>query len=103
MKYELIDTKQEPEFRFFVQKQNNHNYYIFNNFTKALDKLMELCESDMFEPVLINNEWHMKRIFSVHNGEIEYLCDKSNIMSFVKFYCDTGECINYTMFMRGFK
>ena len=101
--YELKTSEQTPTFKYFVQKKGNTNYYLFNEFDKAYDKMKELCNSYLLEPIFapINREWKMRRTFICKDGKIDYLGKDGDILLHTKYYCNAGECINYVLFEKG--
>lgn len=106
--YILENKEQQPTFKYFVQKNGNLNYYLFNDFDKAHKKMIELSNAYILEPILLrsifapmNKEWKMKKTFTCRDGKIDYLGFSGDILLHTKYYCDIGECINYAPFMRG--
>lgn len=101
--YVLENKEQQPTFKYFVQKNGNLNYYLFNDFDKAYYKMKELCNSYILEPIFapINREWKMRRTFICRDFKTDYLGNSGDILLHTKYHCDAGECINYTSFMKG--
>ena len=101
--YILKDKKQQPTFKYFVQKEGSNNYYLFNEFDMAFDKMRELYNSYLLEPIFVpmNREWKMRRTFICREFKTDYLGDSGDILLHTKFYCDAGECINYVLFEKG--
>ena len=101
--YVLKDKEQTPTFKYFVQQNNNQNYFLFNEFDKAYEKMKELNDSYILEPIFapINREWKMRRTFICRNGKTDYLGKDGDILLHTKYYCDAGECINFVLFMNG--
>lgn len=101
--YVLKDKEQTPTFKYFVQKDNNKHYYLFNDFDEAYYKMKELCNSYILEPIFapINKEWKMRRTFICREFKTDYLGANGDVLFPTKVYCDAGECLNYNLFMRG--
>jgi hypothetical protein len=101
--YILKDKEQQPTFKYFVQKNNSQNYYLFNDFEKAYNKMKELSNAYILEPIFapIDREWKMRRTFICRDSKTDYLGNSGDILLHTKFYCDTGECINYILFEKG--
>jgi hypothetical protein len=53
--YVLKNKKQQPTFKYFVQKEGSQNYYLFNDFDKAHNKMKELFNAYILEPILLKS------------------------------------------------
>lgn len=89
--YILKDKEQTPTFKYFVQHNNDQNYYLFdvfylfNDFDKAYEKMKELRNSYILEPLFvpINREWRMRRTFICRDGKTDYLGAQGDILLLV--------------------
>ena len=85
--YVLENEEHQPKFKYFVQ-QNYYLFsvfYLFNDFDKAYEKMKELHNSCILEPLFIsvNKEWRMRRTFICRNGKTEYLGDQGDVLLLV--------------------
>lgn len=89
--YVLENKEQQPTFKYFVQQSNNQNdylfnvFYLFNDFDKAYEKMKDLHNSCILEPLFvpINKEWRMRRTFICRDSKTDYLGDQGDILLLV--------------------
>lgn len=98
MKIVLKNKSEKPPFRFFVKANTwRSDYYVFNDFEKAMNKarvlsltkfpivnVMETYESKI-------GEWMMRYIFTYIRGKC---IEREEPALHAKFYTDAGECLN---------
>lgn len=99
MKYILKTRKDKPSFDYLVKQIDSFDYYLFNNFNDALDKLRNLSVIGigawLYEPYFNNSnrEWKTQNTFTAYEGVINY--DKyAEIGLHIKFHTDAGEWLN---------
>lgn len=100
MKYSLKSKTEKPGFSYLVKTNtSNHNYYLFTDLERALNKarvlsLTEFPLSIVYEPCVgRDGEWHLKKAYSYMSGKC-YLEEDSRPELHVKFYTEAGQWLN---------
>lgn len=100
MKYCLSDKLEKPNFLFLVKlNTSNHDYYLFDNFEKAMEKARVLSLSTfplsiVYEPCIDKyGEWRLQKTYWYINGECSFE-ERPRMELHAKFYTDAGEWLN---------
>lgn len=100
IKYPMKNKTDKPLFEYLVRDNMSFNYYLFDEFDKAL-KQAETMSISCGRHVLIyenyfntkTREWHGCNTFDVVRGEVRY--DKhAKIELHIEFYINAGEWMN---------
>lgn len=100
-RYTLTSKQSHPEFNYLVRSNDNLDYYLFEGFNDAVDKLKEVSLSSkgkiglLYEPYFNTKkrEWYAQNSFTSYDGELEYH-KFGEILLHIKFYVDAGEWLN---------
>lgn len=101
VKYELKDKKTEPKFRYMVHVLGEFDYYLYNEFDKAYEKMKQLAReekeiAEIMEPYFntVTREWMTIVSFRAsRHGKVEFL-KAEPVGLHMKFWMDSGEWKN---------
>lgn len=108
-KYPLKTKTENPKFNYLVRSNDSMDYYLYDEFNDALDKLkmMSLERHShiicLYEPYFDTQtrEWHGQNTFTACNGKIRY--DKhARVDLHLAFYVNAGEWLNPDVKLRYF-
>lgn len=100
MKYPMKNKTDKPLFEYLVRDNMNMDYYLFDEFDKALKQAEKMSVSESRHVLIYENyfntktrEWYGLNTFDVIDGKVRY--DKhAKVELHLEFYVNAGEWLN---------